>query len=507
MEVELIKEFLRTFHLEGLVFSSIFQILFIVWWLFMVWKYIIPSVRFGKKLGEEIAALTKEIDRLINEAIRRAPPIEDPKEGVPFEIYRKDLHRMVDGEISIDEFVDIWRGRKVQKRPTAAELQAMADRTAREKAEERPMEKELKTRMGRAFLAEWEAHLGNQDPQGFAELFMLNLNEGSEESQHFHSRFVGFMKPRNWSEVLEAIRPAAKDPKPFMCGRAMWFYAEFRLRVIRKIEEYWNRFLVSKSGHRHEWVIIPPIHSGVRLKCACGEVQEGQVGNEGPSGPMGSGVVGSAGPYSLTGIQGVTGYAPTGSRGLTGLYGGSGMGHPISGGGGHDSGLIEEVRRLRQESEKGKDYFTQLNAMIGMMSASLEKAIDQKRCANSGQGVVGWRDVSEYVHGQWVRVTRPTSPAVGQIGRIYEVKPYETRVFVQSNHGDSFAVGVSFVEFEPALPKVGEWWRRLECKIHQGLDSSQVLVGPDCEWWLSKSRIEDWKCGCIEPVNFGRGNV
>jgi hypothetical protein len=123
-------------------------------------------------------------------------------------------------------------------------------------------------------------------------------------------------------------------------------------------------------------------------------------------------------------------------------------------------------------------------------------------CPAGEPGVAGWM---KYEQGQWVRVKRPTSPAVGQIGRVTEMKAGEIRVIVHSRDNGSFLVGLSSMELEAALPKVGEWWRRLKCGIHQGLYGGEVLIGPDCEWWLSPSRLEDWRCGCIEPVNFGRG--
>jgi len=110
------QSFLAWMHSPDSVIIALFGL---IWMFVFVKSLLVPSLKRSKDAIKTSEATIRAIEAMIDQAVKRAPPIEakPSEEAAPFEEYRKDLWRMAEGEISIDEFVDIWRGRKVQKRP------------------------------------------------------------------------------------------------------------------------------------------------------------------------------------------------------------------------------------------------------------------------------------------------------------------------------------------------------------------------------------------------------
>ena len=247
-----------------------------IWLFWMVKGYLIPSLKTTKDSIKTSEAAMKAIEAMIEAAVKRAPPIEakPAEEGAPFEEYRKDLWRMVDGEISIDEFVNLWRGRKVQKRP-APEKKLTPEEIEQAKNSEifktitsvisefskgieqavslkkfaalepgdwqqqeyriEEIQKELGTNSGSIFLVLWAQHLKNSDPGKLADYFVASLQDPALEG--FGRKFLIFMKNREWDQVLTAIEPKLQVKELFQSAYAEIFFIGFRDGVVRRLEE------------------------------------------------------------------------------------------------------------------------------------------------------------------------------------------------------------------------------------------------------------------------------
>jgi len=119
-------------------------------------------------------------------------------------------------------------------------------------------------------------------------------------------------------------------------------------------------------------------------------------------------------------------------------------------------------------------------------------------------GVFGVR----FKEGQWVRV-KPGGRHGGNLVKLWEVcKVVGENIWTFSystDHADSLFEQC----FEPAVPKKGEWWKKLECaNTHGGNWHSIQLqweIEPDkkpSDYVHAAAAIE---CGCFVPANYGIG--
>lgn len=56
-----------------------------------------------------------------------------------------------------------------------------------------------------------------------------------------------------------------------------------------------------------------------------------------------------------------------------------------------------------------------------------------------------------------------------------------------------------------AYPAVGEWWSALVCSVHKRDRDIRVQVQESYSWYRSPERIAELYCGCLAPINFGKG--
>lgn len=454
-----IQHFLQSFHAwmssqDAMMF--VIPICGMVWVIVFLWRFVIPTLKATKDSVKTSEAMLKEIEALIDQAVKRAPPVEakPEEEGAPFEEYRKDLWRMTEGEISIDEFVDIWRGRKVQKRPaperklTPEEIEQVkksdtfqtvntlisefskglekivefkkAEALNPEQTWEEhayridEIQKDLGTEPGSAFLVLWAQYLKSSDPGKLADFFAAWLKgEANADSQVFAGKFLLFIKNREWDQVLTVIEPRLQSKELFQSAYAEIFFIGFRDGVLRRCEQ----------------------------------------GIHGIPGGMGS--HGSDGQDGLGSLQG----APAFYEGFRDM-------------------IIEEIKKGKETPE----------LVTG----------------------IGWPKQPKYNTGKYVRVKRPTSPAFEKIGRIQSIHDngieWEYILEVQDICGKGYVIGLAEEECEIAVPKVGEWWRWLKndaCKsVFKPVSYEPYL------WQIPRpdsSILECCKDGCLMPVNFGRG--
>ena len=375
----------------------------------MVWK--------TKKVKDRLSQAA--MMTLIDEAVKRAPPVEakGAEEAVPFETYRKDLLRMVDGEISIDEFVEIWRGRKVEKRPK----------------EWTALWKVLESPGFEAVLREWAFHVkAKGDGAKFGKLVRAWRDRaGPNEPERVAIwNFQAFMKTRCWEEMLAAMKPHL-EPKVAECfaqENASWFYEAFR------------RVLVHEHQFRCVDIGVP---LGKQI-CDCGET-------------------------------------------------------------------IDPPKDV-----KDSEIFGTINSVVKDMSKSLADAIDLKKVESlrPESNLMGWFDeVSSQRYEapkaalyrcNWVRVTRPTSPAFGLLGVIRTILPDGQHIIeVRSIRNEPNLLSLEKGEFDhPPYPKEGEWWA-----WHRDMQSSERFVWKNENNELSYRRTIESSivAGTLFPVNFGRG--
>lgn len=56
-----------------------------------------------------------------------------------------------------------------------------------------------------------------------------------------------------------------------------------------------------------------------------------------------------------------------------------------------------------------------------------------------------------------------------------------------------------------AYPLVGEWWSKLDCSVHKVESEVRLRVEEGFSWYRSPGRIAELYCGCLVPMNFGKG--
>lgn len=107
--------------------------------------------------------------------------------------------------------------------------------------------------------------------------------------------------------------------------------------------------------------------------------------------------------------------------------------------------------------------------------------------------------------GQWVRLNREPGELehIGHLVRIIKVESGD----LYMAQGEMQVVGISEEWVDVATPRRGEWWAPKYCKKHMGADEDYLDVPQRAEGWVTDSvtpaRI---LCGCLIPVNFGKGN-
>lgn len=456
--------------------SHLIQVLTVGWFVIFIVKFLRPQLRFFKSDLEDVKGVLREV---LTEIKEEAQAKQDPPEGVPFEEYRKDLWRMAEGTLSIEEFVDIWRGRKVQPRRKLVQYEPGSTEEA--------LSILLKETFGQDLLRDWAQHLGGgNNPTSFSQVYLECLSNPLREDQRmFCSAFATYMKPRCWAEVLTLIEPAIRpeDLGQFRKEYAETFYNGFRDQVVAQIREYWEDFLSNTKAK----------YSGV----------SGVTG----IGPRGFGATAMAYPAGLT--------APSwnGQEGGSGIEGASGIpGNPGS------SDLFQQMRELRasdsEKSSAGGAIFDLINIVTKTLGdahiKSMKELADQEAIRRVGT---------------WVRVRKPGSGMVGMIAQVQSVvkapKGMEDWITIKCclvKGASAFMWGFDADKLEPALPRVGERWRwtRERCPKPHGEDlcafhsnTSDRERGflfdalPEenrAEWFL-----EEVKQGCLEPVNYGFG--
>lgn len=181
-------------------------------------------------------------------------PVHPPEEGVEFEVYRKDLLRMVDGDLTLDEFVDIWRGRKVKKRPA---VKAEATQPTLE------IFHHIQGTFIKGLLKEWGIHLkAKGDPETFTGMYLEWMRDPEDYvAREFTTAFANFIQTKDWFQVLAVIWGyIPEDLKPaFLTEEAMKFFEKFRADITQRIREYWEGWLLVEkaekgSGHVHSWI-------------------------------------------------------------------------------------------------------------------------------------------------------------------------------------------------------------------------------------------------------------
>ena len=99
--------------------------------------------------------------------------------------------------------------------------------------------------------------------------------------------------------------------------------------------------------------------------------------------------------------------------------------------------------------------------------------------------------------GQWVRFK------TGQLARIIAVHPNGT-CHIESTVGRSGMTANEMSVFEPAIPRVWEWWEWKTCATHGMIKDDPAKLTHSLTGAVVEAAVI---CGCIAPVNFGRGNA
>src|SRR5262249_4965627 len=104
--------------------------------------------------------------------------------------------------------------------------------------------------------------------------------------------------------------------------------------------------------------------------------------------------------------------------------------------------------------------------------------------------------------GEWVRVTCVHSMAFGDPARIIDIRlDGSIGVIYRLELGLNEMADMTGSDIEHAHPKAGETWARTPCSRH-GDGSAPWKFGvdaPDMAWMV--------RCGCLRPVNFGKGRT
>lgn len=110
-----------------------------------------------------------------------------------------------------------------------------------------------------------------------------------------------------------------------------------------------------------------------------------------------------------------------------------------------------------------------------------------------------------YKTGQWVR---HANGALGLLQDWLDTKVRDTWWVKVREHGDFQTWNNGFLT--PAYPRKGEVWRRFPCEAHNVTTPERACCRPDWTFeansnWESLSAQGYVDCGCLAPVNFGRG--
>lgn len=160
----------------------------------------------------------------------------------------------------------------------------------------------------------------------------------------------------------------------------------------------------------------------------------------------------------------------------------------------------EAEAKLRERESQGDSVFSMINTIAKEFSKGLEKIVDLKKMENIGEA-----EEPTFRPNQWVRRKADGRLAQATAGAGY------------SAGGPSFLEAVDEQGFhqtaddryETARPLAGEWWHWKRCEgRHSHYDS---FVG--AEQWKGNAKDmsnaddvrERVECGCLEPVNWGRG--
>src|SRR5262245_2596558 len=104
--------------------------------------------------------------------------------------------------------------------------------------------------------------------------------------------------------------------------------------------------------------------------------------------------------------------------------------------------------------------------------------------------------VPNFKPGQWVR-HKPSGELRKLLGEGYG--------FWNTNHPIYANDQLLTREIEPALPRYGEAWMRNFCPIHGHASDDVRKFKAPCDWRPDCDRASEIPCGCLVPVNFGRG--
>lgn len=454
--------------------------------------------------------LLKKVCAMIDEAVKRAPPVEDPVTGVPFEEYRKDLLRMVDGEISIDEFVDHWRGRKVQKRPKRIEGQYKRGEWLRVIQPTSPAFRQLvavEEAQDYALRGEWLTKIGHST--------IINLSEGDferalpEKGEWWWWTPAGTedWKPFVWQEepdeekktdLREKIKALQLQPHNFGLGTPGAKGEEDKENGVEELLGSEIFKVVLK-----EWALHIEANQGATIFA---NVYLGWMGDSG-----------SPELKNLTAIFANFIKPRSWFQVLGAIY----------------PHLDLEMARVfvRPAAE---EFFNSFRAMIVEAIRDYwenwlegrrdhwKKSLEEKK----KEHVHSWVPTQEgmescscgalrygpkkYLFGQWLRVTRPSSPAVGELVTIDKILPHEIRAEGRSVKGQKFFIGLGEGDFEPAYPKAGEWWTWTAVAKKEDLTSGREVrpfIWKEEPEDLREERRDQIKNMLLEPVNFGRGKM
>lgn len=94
-----------------------------------------------------------------------------------------------------------------------------------------------------------------------------------------------------------------------------------------------------------------------------------------------------------------------------------------------------------------------------------------------------------------------TNPG-GRLLRHVEILSQDCHRFVTGS--PQKAVCRSFEGLSVAYPACGEWWSKVDCAKHPPVTEPRIVTKED-GWFFYPERKEELLCGCLAPVNFGKG--
>lgn len=63
----------------------------------------------------------------------------------------------------------------------------------------------------------------------------------------------------------------------------------------------------------------------------------------------------------------------------------------------------------------------------------------------------------------------------------------------------------TFEGLRVAYPEVGEWWVKMRCDTHYIDKEVRLEIAKEYSWYRTPNRIAELYCGCLAPINFGKG--